>query len=290
MSLIRGSVVFLCWFINLLFWVTPIIIISPIKLIPIKALQDTCSVLLVRCASAWIRGNNVIERLLHPVKVHLHSDVELSPKQWYMVLANHQSWVDIIILQRVLNERVPFLKFFLKKELIYVPFLGLAWWALDFPFMRRYSTAQLKKNPKLRGKDIEETRKACAKFKSNPVSVMNFVEGTRFTQEKYQKQNPQYNNLLKPKSAGLAFALSALGDHIDKLVDVTIYYPDKVPTFWQYLCGEVTDVHVHIIVSDIDDSMRGDYMKDRSFKIAFQQQLNQRWQEKDQIIDQLKQL
>lgn len=289
MSLIRGSLAFIFWLVNLLFWAMPIIILSPIKLLPIKAVQTLCSLLLVKCANAWIYGNVVIERLIHPVKIHLHADVELSETEWYMVLANHQSWVDILILQRVLNNKIPFLKFFLKKELIFVPFLGLAWWALDFPFMRRYSPAQLKKNPKLRGKDIEVTRKACAKFKSSPVSVMNFVEGTRFTAEKYKKQNSPFKHLLKPKAGGLAFALSALGEHIHKLVDVAIYYPGAAPSFWQFLKGEVKEVHVHIRVSDINEKMRGDYMKDRAFKIEFHRELNRIWTEKDQILEQMAQ-
>ena len=286
MSFIRGCLAFIFWVINLLFWATPIIILSPIKLLPIKVLQTLCSSLLVCLASNWIKVNGVIERLIHPVKIHLHNaDVELSEKEWYMVIANHQSWVDILILQRVLNKKIPFLKFFLKKELIFVPFLGMAWWALDFPFMRRYSTTQLKKNPKLRGKDIEVTRKACAKFKSTPVSVMNFVEGTRLTSEKHNKQKSPFKHLLKPKAGGLAFALSALGDHIHKVVNVAIYYPEQTPTFWQYICGEVKDVHVHISVSEIDAKMRGDYQKDRAFKIGFQQHLNQLWIEKDIILE-----
>ena len=289
MSLTRGCFAFILWLMNTLFWFVPIVILSPIKLLPIPVLQTICSALIMHCASAWICMHGWIETLLHPVKIHLHSAVELSPQEWYMVLANHQSWVDILILQRVLNNKTPFLKFFLKKELIFVPFLGLAWWALDFPFMRRYSTAQLKKKPQLRGKDIEITRKACAKFKYQPVSVMNFVEGTRFTHAKHSQQQSPFNHLLKPKAAGLAFALSALGEHIHKLVDVSIYYPTTVPTFWQYLCGEVGSVHVHIRVTDIDTHMRGDYMQDREFKINFQQHLNQMWHEKDQILQTLAQ-
>lgn len=289
MSLIRGSLAFVCWLVNTIFWVLPIIIFSPIKLIPIPAVRTACSSLLDSCATSWITINGVIERIFHPVKVHIHSNAELSPKEWYMVIANHQSWVDIVILQRVLNRKIPFLKFFLKKELIFVPFLGLAWWALDFPFMRRYSTAQLRKNPKLRGKDIEITRKACAKFKSKPVSVMNFVEGTRFKADKHRQQNSQFKHLLKPKAGGLAFALSAMGEHIHKLVDVSIYYPEKVPSYWDYISGQVKEVHVHINVSEIPAAMRGDYMKDREFKIAFQEQLNQLWLKKDQTLELLAQ-
>jgi 1-acyl-sn-glycerol-3-phosphate acyltransferase len=289
MSFLRGCLSFFILLINLLFWAIPVIFLSLIKLFPIKILQAACSSLLVTTASAWINVNGIIEQLLYPVKVHLHNDVELSLQEWYMVLANHQSWVDILILHRVFNNKIPFLKFFLKKELIFVPILGLAWWALDFPFMRRYSAAQLKNNPKLRGKDIEITRDACAKFKSNPVSVMNFVEGTRFTAEKHDKQNSPFKHLLKPKAAGLSFALSALGEHINKLIDVSIYYPCRVPTFWQYLSGEVKEVHVHLRLSEITEQMRGDYIEDPDFKIEFQQLLNQIWHEKDQIIESLAQ-
>jgi len=286
-SQIKGCIAFLGYVINTVFWTIPILLVSFIKLIPISSLRTATSHLLDFCASAWISVNGVIERCLHPVKIELSGDTDFSTKEWYMVIANHQSWVDILILQRVFNRKIPFLKFFLKQELIFVPILGLAWWALDFPFMRRYSTAQLRKNPKLKGKDIEITRKACAKFKAKPVSVMNFVEGTRFSKAKHQKQNSQFQHLLKPKAGGMAFALSAMGEQIHKLVDVSIYYPDTVPSYWDYLTGKLPSVKVHIKVSDIDPAMRGDYMNDRDFKIGFQEQLNQLWLTKDQVLSQL---
>ncbi|MCH1931445.1 acyltransferase [Shewanella sp. A25] len=286
-SQLKGCIAFLGYVVNTLFWVIPIMVFSLVKLIPLTPLRTGCTHLLDFFASAWISVNGVIERVLHPVKIELSGDSKFSTKEWYMVIANHQSWVDILILQRVFNRKIPFLKFFLKQELIYVPVLGLAWWALDFPFMRRYSTAQLKKNPKLKGKDIEITRKACAKFKTKPVSVMNFVEGTRFTHEKYHKQNSPFQHLLKPKAGGMAFALSAMGDQIHKLVDVAIYYPGKVPSFWDLLTGKLPKVKVHIKVSDIEPSMRGDYMADREFKIRFQEKLNDIWVEKDNVISQL---
>ncbi|AEG09663.1 Probable acyltransferase yihG [Shewanella baltica] len=286
-SQIKGCIAFLGYVINTVFWTIPILLVSFIKLIPISSLRTATSHVLDFCASAWISVNGVIERCLHPVKIELSGDTDFSTKEWYMVIANHQSWVDILILQRIFNRKIPFLKFFLKQELIFVPILGLAWWALDFPFMRRYSTAQLRKNPKLKGKDIEITRKACAKFKAKPVSVMNFVEGTRFSKAKHQKQNSQFQHLLKPKAGGMAFALSAMGEQIHKLVDVSIYYPDSVPSYWDYLTGKLPSVKVHIKVSDIDPAMRGDYMNDRDFKIGFQEQLNQLWLTKDQVLSQL---
>lgn len=286
-SLIRGSLAFSCYVINTIFWVIPILLVSIIKIIPIGPLRTGCSYILDHCATAWISVNTVIERIFHPVEILIEGDAELSTKEWYMVIANHQSWVDIPVLQRIFNHKIPFLKFFLKQQLIYVPVLGLAWWALDFPFMRRYTSAQLRKNPKLKGKDIEITRKACEKFKYKPVSVMNFVEGTRFTAAKHKKQDSEFKHLLKPKAGGMAFALSAMGGHIHKLVDVAIYYPGDIPSYWDYISGKVKQIRVHIKVSDIASEMRGDYLNDRAFKIGFQDELNRIWKEKDSVLDKL---
>ncbi|PMG72315.1 acyltransferase [Shewanella sp. 10N.286.51.B7] len=281
---IKGSVAFICYVINTILWVTPILIFSIFKVLPIIFIRKVCSYILDNCASAWISVNGIIEAIFHPTKIKLTGDNQFSEKEWYMVIANHQSWVDILILQRVFNRKIPFLKFFLKQQLIYVPILGLAWWALDFPFMRRYSTAQLKRNPKLKGKDTEITRKSCEKFKHKPVSVMNFVEGTRFHPGKHKKQSSPFEHLLKPKAGGMAFALDAMGSQINKLVNVTIYYPGKIPSYWEYICNDLDEVHVDIQVTDIPDAMRGDYSKDREFKIEFQNQLNQLWLEKDNKI------
>ena len=287
MTLVRGCLAFLCYVINTLFWIFPILFFSFLKLIPLNILTNVFSKLLDGCASGWVSVNGLIEKVFHPTHVHLSGNLNLKKHDWYMVIANHQSWVDILILQRVLNHKIPFLKFFLKKELIYVPVLGLAWWALDFPFMRRYTTAQVKKNPKLKGKDIEITRKACEKFKHKPVSVMNFVEGTRFTKQKHDKQNSPFQNLLRPKAGGMAFTLATMGDCMNTLIDVTIYYPEQTPTFWQYISGQVHDVYVHIEQAPIGTELKGDYVNDRAFKQSFQQVLSDRWEQKDQILSQL---
>ena len=189
MSFFRSifSLIFYC--LNTLFWFVTIFIFGVIKLIPFKPLQTLFGVLAKSCASNWVATNSLIQNIFSPYKIELTGLDALQRKDWYLVIANHQSWVDILVLQRVLHNRIPFLNFFLKKELLYVPFLGLAWWALDFPFMKRSSKSQLKKNPKLKGKDIETTRKACEKFKTMPVSIVNFVEGTRFTSDKHTEKS-----------------------------------------------------------------------------------------------------
>src|SRR5690606_14479193 len=148
---------------------------------------------------------------------------------WYLVSSNHQSWVDILVLQKVLGGRIPLLKFFIKKELIYVPVMGLAWWALDFPFMAR------KGGKASAAKDLETARKACEKFRVVPTSVISFMEGTRFTPQKQAQQSSPYQHLLRPKTGGIGMALATMGDQFDAMVDVTIVYPDGVPTFTDLL-------------------------------------------------------
>ena len=212
----------------------------------------------------------------------------LQYKNWYLVNTNHQSWVDIFVLQHLLNRKIPFLKFLIKRQLIYVPVIGLAWWALDFPFMRRHSREYLEKHPNMRGKDLETTRKACEKFARIPTSVMNFPEGTRFTQTKHDEQKSPYRFLLKPKAGGLALSLETMGHKFQSLLDVTIVYPDGAPGFWDFLCGMVNRITVRIQHLQIPKQfIGGDYENNAKFREAFQQWLYQLWLEKDERIGQL---
>lgn len=280
-----GSIVGVLYTLNTLFWFVPIFMLGVVKLLlPFQLLRRVLDPIVNYCASSWITVNGWTQSLFTPVKMHIQGIGQQSRKAWYLVIANHQSWVDILVLQSTFNRRIPFLKFFLKKELIYVPFLGLAWWALDFPFMRRYSSQFLAKYPHLKGKDIETTRQACEKFQTIPVSVMNFVEGTRFTLRKHQQQASEFANLLKPKAGGIAFVLQAMGKQLDQLLDVTICYPQGIPTFWQYISGQVKRIDVHVKLRKIEQSWRGDYVNDAEFRQFFQQQLNQLWQEKQQLL------
>lgn len=280
-----GLISLLCYTINTLLWVLPVVVSSLLKaLVPAKGWQKLFSYLLDRMASNWVTCNTGIQNLFTKVNYQVTGLDKLDKKDWYLVLSNHQSWVDILVLQRLLNGKIPFLKFFLKKELIYVPFLGIAWWALDFPFMKRYSQAFLKRNPHLIGKDIETTRKACEKFKHKPVSVMNFIEGTRYTQAKHEKQKAPFKHLLRPKAGGIAFVLDAMGQHLNKIVNVTIYYPNGIPSFQQFISGDVTDIHVNVETIDIPEEIIGDYFNDKAFKQNFQQWVNQLWRDKDQTM------
>lgn len=283
-----GLVSFLLYIGNTLFWAVPILCLALLKLPPVQRWQTWMTWLLDACASAWISINNCTTALFTRIRWDVKGLETLSLKDWYLVVANHQSWVDILVLQKVFNRQIPFLKFFLKKELIYVPVIGLCWWALDFPFMKRYSAAFLAKHPELKGKDVETTRKACEKFRYKPVSVMNFLEGTRFTPEKHAKQQAPFAHLLKPKAGGISFVLNAMGEHLHKLLDVTIYYPKGSPSFWDYISGKVHDIKVRVRVLPIEPALIGDY-EDAQFRQQFQHWVNQLWLDKDRQITLLQQ-
>ncbi|KZZ13197.1 acyltransferase, partial [Oleiphilus sp. HI0080] len=213
----------------------------------------------------------------------------LSKDEWYLVNCNHQSWADIPVVQKVFNRKIPMLKFFLKQELIWVPLLGLCWWALDFPFMKRSTPEQIKKNPALAGKDLEVTRQACEKFKYTPVSVFNFMEGTRLTPKKHAKQGSPFEHLLKPKAGGAAFVLGSMGDVMHTMLDVTVLYPNSPTNIWDMFCGKVSTVVVDVRKVEIPQEFLGkDYTTDAQFKAEFQEWVNELWIHKDKHISELK--
>lgn len=230
-------------FINVIFWCSMLFILTPIKFIlPEIAVRKIMDPIFSTIAGAWISCNSGWMKLTQPTQWDIKLPDNLDPKGWYFVSSNHQTWVDIFVLQHVLNGKIPFLKFFLKQELIRVPIMGQAWWALDFPFMKRFSKSYLEKYPDMKGKDIETTQKACEKFKYIPTSVMNFFEGTRFTPAKHEKQNSPYEHLLNPKSGGFAFALNAMGDKFQSLLDCTIVYPNGIPSFVDFMQGKAPEI------------------------------------------------
>ncbi len=284
-SHILGALSVLLYVLNTIFWIGPLFfLVIPKLLIPAKGWRKFCTRLINRIANNWIAVNNLNLRITKRIRWDVRGTDGLKLNEWYLVLANHQSWTDILVLQKIFHKKIPFLKFFLKKELIWVPLMGAAWWALEFPFMKRYSEAFLKKRPHLRGKDIEITRKACEKFKTIPISVMNFVEGTRFSIEKQRKQGSPFRNLLKPKAGGIAFVLSSMGEQMHSILDVTISYPEGLRSFWGFLCGKVREVRVRVEAIPVPRDLVGDY-QDASHREKFQRWLNTLWNEKDRCLD-----
>ena len=271
---------------NVLLWVFILFAFSFLKFIlSIRPLTKQFDKILLWIAENWISGNVLWMKLTQKTVWDVQGLKGLNYRGWYLVVSNHQSWADIFVLQKLLNRRIPLMKFFLKRELIWVPLMGLAWWALDFPFLRRHRADYLKKHPEQKGKDFETTRKACEKFSRIPTSVMNFLEGTRFTAQKHERQERPYRYLLKPKAGGIALALNVLGEKFHSLLNITIVYPDGIPTFWEFLCGKVRRVVVRISSTEIPGAfLHMDYESDKNFQTLFQQWVQDLWKEKDSQI------
>lgn len=286
---VRGSLSLILYILNTVFWCILLYVLAAAKAaVPLKSWRLRCSRMLNAIAENWIWVNNQNQRLMAGnTRWEVQGIETLERSEWYLVLANHQSWVDILVLQRIFHRKIPFLKFFIKKELLWFPFLGQAWWAMDFPFVKRYTKSYLQKKPHLKGKDLEITRKACRKFKKMPVSIMNFVEGTRFTNEKHRRQQSPYSHLLKPKAGGIAFVLGSMGEQIHRVLDVTIVYPDGVTSFWALLCGKIREIKVHVRSLPVSPEILGDYANDGRFRAGLQRWLNNIWAEKNRYIEEM---
>ena len=272
-----------------IFCSVPIIIAGIVKLLfPVPIIWRKVSSFCDFMMFCWCEGLALLLHLNPHLQWEVHGLEGLSKKNWYLLICNHRSWADIVVLCVLFRKHIPMNKYFLKQQLAWVPFLGLACWSLDMPFMKRYSRAYLLRHPERRGKDVETTRHSCEKFRLHPTTIVNFVEGSRFTQEKHQQTHSTFQNLLPPKAAGIAMALNVLGKQFDKLLNVTLCYPDNNrQPFFDMLSGKLTRIVVHVDLQPIADELHGDYINDKSFKRHFQQWLNSLWQEKDRLLTSL---
>jgi 1-acyl-sn-glycerol-3-phosphate acyltransferase len=260
-----------------------------LKLIPYVPLQRACSRYCVGVAIQWAGASQLIYRILHPKQWQVDICGKLDPKRSYLLVSNHQSWADILVLFDILHGRVPLPRFFLKQQLMYVPIIGMGCWAMDFPFMKRHSKEAIAAKPELRHEDLEATRRSCEIFRTEPVTLVNFLEGTRFTEAKRLQKKSPYRYLLRPKSGGMSFALNAMGDQFAGLIDITIaYHQSSKPLFWSWLCGEQDDLAVRADISPIPaDLIHGDYEHDEEFRERFQTWINELWVRKDARLGRL---
>lgn len=246
----------------------------------------------IQITNRWLAVNNwLIDHVLPNTEwnIQIEDDLKLDLQGRYLMICNHQSWVDTTVNQYFGLTRMPLTRFFTKWELIFIPFVGQAFKILGFPMMKRHSRSQIAKNPELKHHDMLEARKSCEQLLSQPFTLLNYVEGTRFTPEKHAQQKSPYQHLLKPKSGGLALAINILGRKIDALVDMTIVYPDGIPGYGEFWLGEVPRITVHLRKIEIPEwVLAGNYEDDREYRSKFHQWLTQIWQEKDQLISELK--
>ncbi len=272
----RGFVSVIIFAVNTIFFSLMLYLLALLKLVfPFHGWRILCGKAANTIAQGWVGVNGFGLKLTKNIRWDVQGIDSLRPDKWYLLVANHQSMVDIAVLQEIFHRKIPMLKFFLKQELIWVPFLGIVWWTLDFPFMKRTSSAR---------KDIETARKACDKFRMLPVTITDFVEGTRFNEAKREEQNSPFTYLLKPKPGGMAVVLCTLGRCLDSILDVTIVYPKGIPGFWKFLCSNSIEIRVRVKRIPIEPELLGDYLTDRGFRRDFKEWLDKLWEEKDKLI------
>lgn len=287
-----GVLSFVLMLAALLFWgllcFLPVAILR--LLLPMPSVRTLLARRLERIGQAWVGTNQRIYTLMHAPRFQLHDVVDLDPDRSYLLVCNHQSWADILLLFDRFHGRVAFLRFFLKKELIWVPLIGFICWALDMPFMQRSSRKGTQLDPAARRRDLETTRRFCQKYRGQAITVVNFAEGTRCTEAKRQAQGQPYRHLLRPKAAGMSFTLKAMGDQFAGIIDVTlVYQPRGGNRLWSWLCGQQRDMAIHVCLREIPPAMiTGDYEADPVFRATFKHWLETIWREKDARIDRVR--
>lgn len=287
MAIFKGLVSIILLTLNTLFWGVPLIVLTFLKvIIPVRRYRNWILKGLCAVALNWIGVN--LWWMKHWLKPQVNFSVpeNLSPQQWWLVISNHRSWTDIFILMMALHRRIPMPRFFLKRQLIWIPIVGFAFWALEFPFMRRYSREQITKQPKLATVDRHSTEQMCRQARHTPIAIFNFIEGTRFTAVKRDLQQSPYQHLLRPKAGGVAQVLGLLGDQLNGILDVTISYANPSPTFWGFLCGQEAPITLNARQLAIPQWMHeSNYHEEKQHKERFHAWINSLWMEKDALLD-----
>jgi 1-acyl-sn-glycerol-3-phosphate acyltransferase len=293
MAPLKGTLALLHIVLNTLVWCVPIYLLAiPRYLLFAPEQRAAIAALMGRCADGWVACNRVMLRALRLVRIDAswQLDEPLDRNRWYLVISNHQSWSDILVLQDTFLRRIPPLKFFNKRPLLWVPLIGFAMWLLDFPYVRRYPREVLERNPALRRHDQEATAKACAQFSARPTSVLNFLEGTRFTVSKHQHQRSPFRHLLMPKTGGFGIVRASLGERIHQVLDVTIVYPGGTPSFWQFLCGRCSTVRIEIatVATPVlgSDALAADGLP-TELRNGLREWTDDLWRRKDARIDEI---
>lgn len=269
--------------------IVPMILVAVIKLLlPLEAVRRPCRRIVTRIAETWVSIVVWSFRISYDTRIEVTGDLEFDRNKSYILIANHLSWIDVPVLLRMFGLRLPFYRFFLKRSLIWLPFLGIAFWALEYPFIRFRSRRYLERHPEKRGEGLETARRACEHIRGVPSTIVTFPEGAIFTRQLHQRQRSRYRHLLRPHAGGPSLVISAMADQLDSLIDVTLHYPDGTPGVPDFLCNRVRAVRVHVRRIEIPESMtRGDYQEDPEFRERFRDWLNGIWKQKDQLLEQL---
>lgn len=228
-------------------------------------------------ADTWWGWCASMAKAIHGSRIHVTGD-DLPMRENVVCFSNHQQMADIPFLMMLARskDRLGDMKWIVKKGLKHVPGVGWGMSFLDCVYVDRNWTS-----------DEEHIMKTFAVLREEkvPVWLMIFPEGTRIKPQKI-KASQEYalkrglfkpRHVLLPRTKGFAAAVQGLRGHITAVYDVTIGYPDGVPTLWQYIQGFSTEAHLHVRRFPIDSIPSS--TEDLSAWLI------QRYKEKDELLD-----
>ena len=283
-----GIVTFFAILIILSLWLIPLSIINIPRIIPSKNLKIYLGSISNKMGSDAVANITSALRILHKLEWDFQIPQDVNTETWYVAMSNHQSWADIFILLAAGHKKIPLIKFFMKKELQWIPIIYLVHKTIDMPFLNRHSRAQILANPELKRVDYENAKKAAKRFSRNPSSAFSFAEGTRFTSEKHSEQESPYYNLLKPKVGALAIALSGM-PQVNTLIDFTVVYATQKRSTWDFLCGDLSKAKVVAKTYALPKNLKNrSFEEEDDYRKSFQTFVDAIWLEKQQTIKDLK--
>ena len=257
-------------------------LVSPLKLF--SPTQKLSYQLAAGIAGFWA---DFMRWLLTTIKTdYVITGDRLDPRGTYLILANHQSWIDIMMVMVVLGKGTTLPRFFMKWELVYMPVINICAWVLDFPIMRRYTQEDIKDRPELKNRDFDYAHEVLSRNPERQCVVVNYAEGTRFTPEKHRKNRSPYKHLLKPKVGGPQLALDCLRGWLDGIIDITLAYPGAKVSVWRLMAGRVPKVMIHVERIELPDGLEKPPETLAELK-AFRGWMNSIWAKKDARIDQM---
>jgi len=279
-----GILTFFTILIILSFAVTLLTIVNIPRIIPNRNLKVLLGSFSNTMGSATVASITAALKILHKIEWDFQIPEDVNTDTWYIAMSNHQSWADIFILLAAGHQKIPLLKFFMKKELQWIPIIYLVHKTVDMPFLNRHSRAQIQSNPELKKVDFENAKIAAKRFSRNPSTAFSFAEGTRFTEQKHAEQESPYANLLKPKVGALAIALSGM-PQVNTLVDFTVVYASKKRSTWDFLCGDLSKAKVVAKTYSLPENLKNrSFEEEDDYRRDFQTFVDAIWLEKEQVI------
>ena len=283
-----GILTFFVILIILSLWLIPLSIINIPRIIPNKSLKICLGSISNKMGNDAVASITSALRILHKLEWDFQIPQDVNTETWYVAMSNHQSWADIFILLAAGHKKIPLIKFFMKKELQWIPIIYLVHKTIDMPFLNRHSRAQILANPELKRVDYENAKKAAKRFSRNPSSAFSFAEGTRFTSKKHSEQESPYSNLLKPKIGALAIALSGM-PQVNTLIDFTVVYATQKRSTWDFLCGDLSKAKVVAKTYALPKNLKNrSFEEEDDYRKSFQTFVDAIWLEKQQTIKDLK--